>query len=473
MRAVAPEATIYVLSGLRWPGAAAVRASTASCGAQLGARHRDLGGRGLAGRAAAPGGAACRHRHELAGHDAGGSRAFRERERADRAVEIALLSATSPARTSRAILNVRQLEVFRQARSLFPGVEASLAASSGVLLGGDYLCELTRPGIELYGGMTGGAAFAPRTVVTAQARVLQARAARGEAAATARQCGSYATASWRSPARAMRTPPRGQPPAPRALRARRTRRRHGLHPRQRVPVVGRISMDLDHLRRHRARRGRGRARRHDRTVRPEHPDRRGRTRAGTIPLRAADRAQPPVPPGSCPGRSPWLPRVQFICQSCGTRTRWAASATPAASGTRWSRKARPAASAPGRTRSRARARARRGAHLARRRHRGRAAHRLGHRRARPGDRRRLRARLGAAGFGGDPGIGKSTLLTQAAAALANQGHRIVYVSGEEAVAQIRLRAQRLGVAQSVSRARRRDQRRGHPPRSPTASGRTS
>src|ERR1700710_3190416 len=38
--------------------------------------------------------------------------------------------------------------------------------------------------------------------------------------------------------------------------------------------------------------------------------------------------------------------------------------------------------------------------------------------------------------GGDPGIGKSTLLTQAAAALARQGHRVVYVSGEEAVAQI-------------------------------------
>jgi len=48
--------------------------------------------------------------------------------------------------------------------------------------------------------------------------------------------------------------------------------------------------------------------------------------------------------------------------------------------------------------------------------------------------------------GGDPGIGKSTLLTQAAAALAEKGHRIVYVSGEEAVAQIRLRAQRIGVA---------------------------
>jgi DNA repair protein RadA/Sms len=47
--------------------------------------------------------------------------------------------------------------------------------------------------------------------------------------------------------------------------------------------------------------------------------------------------------------------------------------------------------------------------------------------------------------GGDPGIGKSTLLLQAAAALANRGKRVVYVSGEEAVAQVRLRAQRLGL----------------------------
>jgi DNA repair protein RadA/Sms len=50
--------------------------------------------------------------------------------------------------------------------------------------------------------------------------------------------------------------------------------------------------------------------------------------------------------------------------------------------------------------------------------------------------------------GGDPGIGKSTLLMQAAAALASRGNRVVYVSGEEAVAQVRLRAQRLGVAQA-------------------------
>src|SRR3954452_25012900 len=49
---------------------------------------------------------------------------------------------------------------------------------------------------------------------------------------------------------------------------------------------------------------------------------------------------------------------------------------------------------------------------------------------------------------GDPGIGKSTLLIQAAAALAQTGHRAVYISGEEAVAQVRLRAERLGLGQA-------------------------
>jgi DNA repair protein RadA/Sms len=47
---------------------------------------------------------------------------------------------------------------------------------------------------------------------------------------------------------------------------------------------------------------------------------------------------------------------------------------------------------------------------------------------------------------GDPGIGKSTLLLQASASLAqNQGGRVVYISGEETLHQIKLRAERLGV----------------------------
>lgn len=48
--------------------------------------------------------------------------------------------------------------------------------------------------------------------------------------------------------------------------------------------------------------------------------------------------------------------------------------------------------------------------------------------------------------GGEPGIGKSTLLLQACAALARRGKRVVYISGEEATAQVRMRAERLGLA---------------------------
>lgn len=46
-------------------------------------------------------------------------------------------------------------------------------------------------------------------------------------------------------------------------------------------------------------------------------------------------------------------------------------------------------------------------------------------------------------IGGDPGIGKSTLLLQAAAKMALRGLGVAYISGEEAAGQVRLRAQRL------------------------------
>jgi DNA repair protein RadA/Sms len=51
-------------------------------------------------------------------------------------------------------------------------------------------------------------------------------------------------------------------------------------------------------------------------------------------------------------------------------------------------------------------------------------------------------------IGGEPGIGKSTLLLQLAASIANAGRRAVYFSGEEATAQVRLRAERLGLAKA-------------------------
>ncbi|HPE26439.1 DNA repair protein RadA [Albidovulum sp.] len=53
--------------------------------------------------------------------------------------------------------------------------------------------------------------------------------------------------------------------------------------------------------------------------------------------------------------------------------------------------------------------------------------------------------------GGDPGIGKSTLLLQATASFARNGLKSLYISGEEASAQVRMRAQRLGLADAPVR----------------------
>lgn len=50
--------------------------------------------------------------------------------------------------------------------------------------------------------------------------------------------------------------------------------------------------------------------------------------------------------------------------------------------------------------------------------------------------------------GGDPGIGKSTLLLQAAARFARNGLKVIYISGEESASQVQMRARRLGLEQS-------------------------
>ncbi len=65
-------------------------------------------------------------------------------------------------------------------------------------------------------------------------------------------------------------------------------------------------------------------------------------------------------------------------------------------------------------------------------------------------------------IGGDPGIGKSTLVLQAGAALAAGGAAVAYVSGEELIDQIRLRAARLGVAEAPLQVTDRDLGARHP-----------
>jgi predicted ATP-dependent serine protease len=141
-------------------------------------------------------------------------------------------------------------------------------------------------------------------------------------------------------------------------------------------------------------------------------------------------------------------RVQFVCQSCGTvHARWAGQVRRlrrmehhcgGRSDRRCRRRSRPVSRPQGpAVRSPAcRARSRRAAHFE----------------TRVSELDRVTGggfvRGSALLVGGDPGIGKSTLLMQAAAALARRATGSIYVSGEEAVAQVRLRAQRLGAADS-------------------------
>ena len=51
--------------------------------------------------------------------------------------------------------------------------------------------------------------------------------------------------------------------------------------------------------------------------------------------------------------------------------------------------------------------------------------------------------------GGDPGIGKSTLLLQVCRNLAGAGKRVLYISGEESLKQIKMRANRIGMITEI------------------------
>ena len=81
-------------------------------------------------------------------------------------------------------MNRRQCQSFQAVARLFEGVEASLSSSAGIFLGHDYHFDLTRPGIALYGGeAVSGTPNPMRPVVKAEARILQIRSVRrGDAA---------------------------------------------------------------------------------------------------------------------------------------------------------------------------------------------------------------------------------------------------------------------------------------------------
>jgi alanine racemase len=144
-------------------------------------------------------------------------------------------------------LNRRQLDSFQKLAALFPDIESSLCNSAGIMLGGGFLRDLTRPGIALYGGAPTLAGANPmRPVVRAQAHVLQVRNARagetvgyGATQALARDtlvaiaAAGYADGYHRAGSGAgvslRQTEPSGG---------------SGFVNGRRVPVLGRISMDL-------------------------------------------------------------------------------------------------------------------------------------------------------------------------------------------------------------------------------------
>ncbi len=175
-RAAAPDATIYVLNGLfdgaepvlaaaglrpvlgSWPEVEAWAAFTPAAGQKSPpAIHVDTG----------------MNRLGLSLHEAV---ALARRPDLLAALRPALLMshlavADQPADPGSAA----QLALFREILAEFPGLPASLANSAGTLLGTDYHLDLVRPGIALYGAQAIAGAQPLRTVVTAEARVIQVR----------------------------------------------------------------------------------------------------------------------------------------------------------------------------------------------------------------------------------------------------------------------------------------------------------
>lgn len=144
-------------------------------------------------------------------------------------------------------LNTRQRESFQSVRRHFEGVESSLGSSAAIYLGPDYHCDLTRPGIALYGGEPiAGEPNPMRPVVKAQARILQIRKARagefvsyGATQQLTRDSrlaivGAGYADGWHRSLSGSGVP----------LRQVQERGGHGFVSGRKVPVAGRVTMDL-------------------------------------------------------------------------------------------------------------------------------------------------------------------------------------------------------------------------------------
>jgi alanine racemase len=182
VRALAPEAIIYALNGLS-PGSAAafaeahVRPAISSLQelAEWDAFCSSTGWRGGAAlhfdtgmnRLGIPTDEAAALAHRIGVPDHG---------------VTLVMSHFACADTPSHALNNRQAQLFREIRSMFRGIPASLANSAGIFLGSSAHCDMVRPGYALYGGNPTPGSPNPMTpVIGLRARIVQVRTvARGE-----------------------------------------------------------------------------------------------------------------------------------------------------------------------------------------------------------------------------------------------------------------------------------------------------
>lgn len=240
LRAVVPNAVIYVLNGLIGGAEAYARADIRPvlgswAEVEEWAAHRKAGGTTGAAIHVDTG----MNRLGLTLHDA---LELRRNTRLLTALAPDLvISHLACADTPDHPMNRRQLALFREVRAEFAHLPASLANSAGVFLGPDYHFDLVRPGIALYGGVAVQGVTNPmRAVATLEARVLAVREA--EAGETV---GYGATQSLKEPARLAVLSIGYADGYHRLASGSDEQRGASVWIRgQRAPLAGRVSMDL-------------------------------------------------------------------------------------------------------------------------------------------------------------------------------------------------------------------------------------
>lgn len=154
-----------------------------------------------------------------------------------------LVSADEPSSP----MSQRQLERFQQVCTSFPGVQASLANSAGIFRGHNFVFDVVRPGIALYGGAAVAGVENPMLpVVTAEARILQIRQVRtgetvGYGGAARLERNSVVAIAGAGYADGY---PRSTSGAGVPLRRAETAGAAGFLHGHAVPVLGRVSMDM-------------------------------------------------------------------------------------------------------------------------------------------------------------------------------------------------------------------------------------